>query len=156
MRDTTARIPVCAATSFFKSPTVSDGLHFTRIFLPRRSFRITSIIRINKNGEKERTTEMWRNRGVDKAEPVSGHRLLYDSCFPMDLESLCGLMGAESREVENDVNAVIGMATSARSMISQFHMRSTATQFFIDSYQAIRVVIKSGILQERPSLHNRE
>ena len=85
---------------------------------------------------------------MDKAEPVSDHRLLYDSCFPMDLESLCGLMGAESREVENDVNPVIGMATSARSMISPFHTQSTAIQFFIDSYQAIRVVIKSGILQE--------
>jgi hypothetical protein len=27
-------VPVCAATSFFKSPTVSSSLHFTRIFFP--------------------------------------------------------------------------------------------------------------------------
>ena len=37
-------VPVCAATSFFKSPMVSSSLHFTRIFFPRRSLRITSIM----------------------------------------------------------------------------------------------------------------
>ena len=37
-------VPVCAATNFFKSPIVSSSLHFTRIFFPKRSFKITSII----------------------------------------------------------------------------------------------------------------
>ena len=37
-------VPVCAEISFFKSPTVSSGLHFTRIFFPRRSLHMTSII----------------------------------------------------------------------------------------------------------------
>ena len=37
-------VPVCAATNFFKSPMVSSSLHFTRIFFPKRSFKITSII----------------------------------------------------------------------------------------------------------------
>ena len=47
-------VPVWAAISFFRSPTVSSGLHFTRTivsfrhapFRPRRSFASTSIIRI--------------------------------------------------------------------------------------------------------------
>lgn len=30
-------VPICAATSFLKSPIVSSGSHFTRTFLPRRS-----------------------------------------------------------------------------------------------------------------------
>ena len=33
-------VPVCAASSFFRSPTVSSGLHLTRIFLPRRSLQM--------------------------------------------------------------------------------------------------------------------
>lgn len=39
-----ARVPVWAATSFFKSPIVSSSLHFTRTFFPRRSLSTTSII----------------------------------------------------------------------------------------------------------------
>ncbi len=33
-----ARVPVCAAISFFRSPTVSSGLHFTLTFLPNLRF----------------------------------------------------------------------------------------------------------------------
>lgn len=34
MRSFSGRVPVCAATSFFKSPMVSSSLHLTRIFFP--------------------------------------------------------------------------------------------------------------------------
>lgn len=37
-------VPVCAAMSFFKSPTVSSGLHFTRTFFPNRSLQVISNI----------------------------------------------------------------------------------------------------------------
>ena len=40
-------LPHCAATSFFRSPTVSSGLHLTRILRPSRSFKMTSIIFLN-------------------------------------------------------------------------------------------------------------
>ena len=45
------RVPVCAATSFFRSPMVSSSLHFTLTFFPSRSFSTTSIIfaRLNLN-----------------------------------------------------------------------------------------------------------
>ena len=37
-------VPVCAATSFFKSPIVSSSLHLTLTFFPSLSLRMTSII----------------------------------------------------------------------------------------------------------------
>ena len=37
-------VPTWAAMSFFKSPTVSSSLHFTRTFFPNRSLQITSIM----------------------------------------------------------------------------------------------------------------
>ena len=39
MRSFSGRVPVCAATSFFRSPMVSSSLHLTRIFLPWRDGR---------------------------------------------------------------------------------------------------------------------
>ncbi|XP_022648694.1 uncharacterized protein LOC111260866 [Varroa jacobsoni] len=41
------RVPVCAAISFFRSPTVSSDLHLMRTFLPSRSLHVTSIIFFN-------------------------------------------------------------------------------------------------------------
>ena len=37
-------VPVCAAMSFLRSPTVSSSLHLTLTFLPSRSFTVISII----------------------------------------------------------------------------------------------------------------
>uniref|UniRef100_A0A6B0U819 Putative eukaryotic translation initiation factor 6 eif-6 n=1 Tax=Ixodes ricinus TaxID=34613 RepID=A0A6B0U819_IXORI len=37
-------VPVCAAISFLRSPTVSSELHFTRTFLPSLSLQVISII----------------------------------------------------------------------------------------------------------------
>ena len=52
-------VPVCAATSFFKSPMVSSSLHFTRTFFPRRSLTvISSIINLLKSGVKKRIQKM--------------------------------------------------------------------------------------------------
>ena len=36
--------PSCAAANIFNIPTVSVGIHFTRHFVPKRSFRMISII----------------------------------------------------------------------------------------------------------------
>ncbi|CAL8999540.1 unnamed protein product [Prunus brigantina] len=44
IRILSARVPVWAATSFFRSPMVSSSLHFTRTFFPSLSFSTTSII----------------------------------------------------------------------------------------------------------------
>ena len=41
-------VPVCAATSFFKSPTVSCGLHLILTFLPNLSLTIISIMLLSK------------------------------------------------------------------------------------------------------------
>ena len=50
MRIFSGRVPVCAASSFFRSPTVSSSLHLTRIFFPSRSLHMTC----QRDGERAR------------------------------------------------------------------------------------------------------
>ena len=57
-------VPVCAATSFLKSPIVSCGLHLILTFLPSLSLTITSIIfylkpRKFQNCQNFFTAQIW-------------------------------------------------------------------------------------------------
>ena len=73
---------------------VSEGLHFTRIFLPRRSFRITSIIRIKKNGEKENGREKIKgNYGVGEGS-VSVTPSLLLQCGKEMMDRIVGFFGS--------------------------------------------------------------
>jgi hypothetical protein len=56
MRSFSGRVPVCAATSFFRSPMVSSSLHLTRIFFPcgrRRGARDERVRDAGTRGARE-------------------------------------------------------------------------------------------------------
>jgi catalase (peroxidase I) len=60
-------VPVCAATSFLKSPIVSDGFALIRTFFPNRSFTITSIIALTAMSHsfgKSRMDDVIANIGM--------------------------------------------------------------------------------------------
>ena len=65
MRSFSGHVPVCAASSFLRSPIVSSGLHLTRIFLPSRSLQITSIMwDRSRCARRSRLRAGTRTRGV--------------------------------------------------------------------------------------------
>lgn len=73
-RSFSARVPVCAAMSFFKSAIVSSGLHLTRIFLPGRAsackgeYREQDIPSNRKNRKRQTACACQRSRSKHAGE----------------------------------------------------------------------------------------